>query len=49
MLFFYIPPRVIPPWTYGWSASGQMILTAMLGVAQLLVGSPMPDRSKVMT
>ena len=26
-----------------------MILRAMLAVAKLLVGSPMPDRSKVMT
>jgi hypothetical protein len=26
-----------------------MILRAMMEVAQLLVGSPMPDRSKVMT
>jgi hypothetical protein len=32
-----------------WGLCGQMILRAKPAVAELLVGSPKPDRSKVMT
>ena len=41
--------EVILALTQGKVLSGYMILTAMLAVALLLVGSPMPERSKVMS
>jgi hypothetical protein len=43
------PPETIPTLSLWWSLCGQMILRAMSAVALLLVGPPMPDRSKVMT
>jgi len=35
-----------PYFDIGWGLRGQMILRTMLAVAYLLVGPPMPDRSR---
>ena len=48
-IVFLLPPKGIPTLTQWWGLRSQMILRAMLVVAQLLVGRPMSDRSKVMT
>ena len=44
-----LPPNGIPALTLCRGLRDQMIPRAMLAVALLLLGSPMPDRSKVMT
>jgi hypothetical protein len=43
------PTEGIPTLTQWWGLRGQMILRAVLVVVWLLLGPPMPDRSKVMT
>jgi len=42
------PTEGVPTLTWWWGLRGHISLRAMLGVAWLLVGPPMPDRSKVM-
>lgn len=42
------PSAGVPTLTQWWDLRGHMILRTMLTVALLLVGSPMPDGSKVM-
>ena len=39
----------VPALTQWWGLHGKMILRAVLSVMQLLVGPPVPDRSKMMT
>jgi hypothetical protein len=47
--YVYNPAEDIPTLALWWGLRGQMILRAMPAVALLLAGSPLPDRSKVMT